>query len=213
MNLYGYVWNNPYGFIDPFGFQGEGERYADWLDSKIEKARLGAQRDARNWIWNGVVNTLADLASAAPDVLRFGKGIGCALFNDQASGYDRARAVGHDALRGLTLTGIGSAAKGIGKAISKARPPKGISASDGTKVTGFTKHGVDRVIGDLGKRAGTKPQAILDALKNPRKVIEGVDKKGRPFKIFQGKDARVIINPKTGKVVSTNPLSSAGASR
>ena len=46
------------------------------------------------------------------------------LFNDQASGYDRARAVAHDAFRGLTLTGIGSiakaAAKGIGKAASRA---------------------------------------------------------------------------------------------
>ena len=93
------------------------------LDSGIEKARLGAQRDARNWIWNGVVNTLADLASIAPNTLRFGKGIGCALFNDQASGYDRARAVANDALRGLTLTGGGfgarAAAKGIGKAVSR----------------------------------------------------------------------------------------------
>ena len=90
VNLYGYVNNNPLSFIDPFGFQGWGETFADWFDSKIEKARLGAQRDASNWIWNAAVNTLADLASIAPDTLRFGKGIGCALFNDQASGYDKA---------------------------------------------------------------------------------------------------------------------------
>ena len=55
--------------------------------------------------------------------------VGCALFNDQASGYDRARAVANDAFRGLTLTGIGSGvravAKGIGKAISKARASRG----------------------------------------------------------------------------------------
>ena len=55
VNLYGYVWNNPYGFIDPFGYQGWGERFADWLDSGIEKARSGAQGDARNWGWNGTV--------------------------------------------------------------------------------------------------------------------------------------------------------------
>ena len=56
VNLYGYVWNSPYNFTDPFGYQGEGERYADWLDSKIEKGRLGAQGDASNWVWNAVVN-------------------------------------------------------------------------------------------------------------------------------------------------------------
>ena len=113
-----------------------GETYADWFDSKIEKARLGAQRDASNWIWNAAVNTLADLASIAPDVLRFGKGIGCALFNDQASGYDRAWAIARDVGRGLTLPGVGiaaraafRAAKGVGKAVSKARPPRGIRRS------------------------------------------------------------------------------------
>jgi hypothetical protein len=42
-------------------------------------------------------------------------------------------------------------------------------------------------------------------------VTEGVDDFGRPFKIYQGTDARVVINPQTGKVVSTNPLSGAGA--
>ena len=62
VNLYGYVWNSPYNFIDPFGFQGLGERFADWLDGGIEKARLGAQGDASNWMWNAAVNTLADLA-------------------------------------------------------------------------------------------------------------------------------------------------------
>ena len=126
VNLYGYVGNNPHGYIDPFGFQGWGETIADWLDSGIEKARLGAQGDASSWIRNGLVNTLADLASIAPDTLRFGKGIGCALFNDQASGYDRAWAVANDALRGLTLPGVGIAAKGIGKAVSKARATKSL---------------------------------------------------------------------------------------
>ena len=81
---------------------------------------------------------LADLASIAPDALRFGKGIGCALFNDQASGYDKARAVARDVGRGLTVPGAGiaaraafRAAKGIGKAVSKARAPKGIGKEIG----------------------------------------------------------------------------------
>ena len=39
VDLYGYVWNSPYSFIDPFGFQGWGKNSADWLNSKIEKER------------------------------------------------------------------------------------------------------------------------------------------------------------------------------
>jgi hypothetical protein len=41
--------------------------------------------------------------------------------------------------------------------------------------------------------------------------VEGIDKLGRPFQIFRGADARVIVNPQTGQIVSTNPLSAAGA--
>ena len=89
----------------------------------------------------------------------------------------------------------------------------GILAKDGTRILSFTKHGVNRAIGDAAKRAGTRPQAILDALKNPTKITEGVDKLGRPFKVFKGTNARVVVNPETGKIVSTNPLSGAGALR
>ncbi len=89
--------------------------------------------------------------------------------------------------------------------------PSSIVAQNGTKITGFAKHGIDRVIGDTAKRAGTKPAAILDALKNPNKIVGGVDPLGRPFEIFTGKDARVIVNPVTGKIISVNPLSGAGA--
>lgn len=86
-----------------------------------------------------------------------------------------------------------------------------IVAQNGTKITGFTEHGINRVIGDAAKRAGTKPQAILDALKSPKKIVSGVDQQGRPFQIFTGENARVVVNPQTGQVVSVNPLSGAGA--
>ncbi|WP_428309894.1 FG-GAP-like repeat-containing protein [Hydrocarboniphaga sp.] len=86
-----------------------------------------------------------------------------------------------------------------------------IVAKNGTRIGGFTRHGVDRAIGDAASRAGTKPQAILDALKNPSKIAEGVDKQGRPFQIFTGQNARVVVNPETGQIVSVNPLSRAGA--
>lgn len=89
----------------------------------------------------------------------------------------------------------------------------GVVASDGTAVTGFTKHGVDRVIGDGGMRAGVRPEALLDAIKNPVRITEGVDSLDRPFKIFTGKDARLVMNPESGRVVSVNPRSGAGANR
>lgn len=94
-----------------------------------------------------------------------------------------------------------------------AEDAAGIVASDGTRITGFTGHGVDRVRGDGAKRAGVKPQALLDAIKNPTKVTEGVDRLGRPYKIYTGSDARVVVNPQTGRIVSVNPLSGAGANR
>src|SRR5271155_3491401 len=65
--------------------------------------------------------------------------------------------------------------------------------------------------GTPGARAGTRPQAILDAIKNPTKVTSGIDSQGRPYQAFTGKDARVVVNPSSGRIVSVNPLSGAGA--
>ena len=39
INLYGYVWNNPMHYRDPFGLDGWGNDAADWLDARIEYAR------------------------------------------------------------------------------------------------------------------------------------------------------------------------------
>ena len=86
-----------------------------------------------------------------------------------------------------------------------------IVASNGTRIRGLTRHGINRAIGDAASRAGTKPQAILDALKNPKKITEGVDNLGRSFQVFYGNTARVVVNPQSGKIVSTNPLSAVGA--
>jgi hypothetical protein len=86
----------------------------------------------------------------------------------------------------------------------------GIIARDGTRITGLTRHGVNRAIGDYAKRAATKPDAILEALKNPSKIVGGVDTRGRPFKIYMGRHARVVVNPDTGKIVSTNPVTGSG---
>ena len=86
----------------------------------------------------------------------------------------------------------------------------GIVAQNGTRIGGYAKHGIDRAIGDGASRAGTSPSAILDALKNPSKITSGVDKLGRPFEIFTGNNARVVVNPQTGKIISVNPLGRGG---
>jgi hypothetical protein len=88
--------------------------------------------------------------------------------------------------------------------------PGGIVTRNGTRITGFTRHEIDRAIGDGAKRAGTTPQAILDAINNSKSIQSGVDKLGRPSQIFIGQHARVVVNPETGKIVSVNPLSGAG---
>jgi hypothetical protein len=116
-------------------------------------------------------------------------------------------------LNGLGGTDSASTAMAIAgiSALGGQAKGTGIVAKDGTAITGLTKHGVDRAIGDGTKRAGTKPDAILDAIKNPTKIKEGVDNFGRPFKVYTGENARVVINPETGKIISTNPLSRDGA--
>ena len=120
---------------------------------------------------------------------------------------------GHTLLDGVGLVPLIGAVKNADEvaALVHAARGTGIVASNGTRITGLTRHGVNRAIGDAAERAGTRPQAILDALKNPKQIVEGVDSQGRPFQIFHGTDARVIVNPQTGQIVSTNPLSVSGA--
>lgn len=75
----------------------------------------------------------------------------------------------------------------------------GLIASDGTRITGFTRHGINRVIGDGASRAGVSPAALRDAITNGVKTAEGVDRLGRPFRVLTGTDARVVVNPETAR--------------
>ncbi len=146
---------------------------------------------------------------------------------DIASGDALPRGTGNDdftiddrplesAIGPFDLFSLGGLGTGIGRvvlrgiAIGAAKKAGGIAASNGTKILGYTKHGVDRAIGDAGKRAGVKPSSILDTIKNPQSIKSGFNSKGRPFQVFTGNTSRVIVNPDTGKIVSVNPLSGAG---
>jgi len=84
---------------------------------------------------------------------------------------------------------------------------------NGLKINGFTKHGVNRAIGSTGRK-GVKPDAILDALKNPLKINNIViDQYGRQSQKFIGRLAEVVVNPQTGRIISVNPTSSSKAAR
>jgi hypothetical protein len=67
----------------------------------------------------------------------------------------------------------------------------------GGKITGYTNHGLKQAIGRDGGR-GVHLEGILDAVRNPTKVIEQA---GGTTK-YVGKDATVILNGE-GKVVTT----------
>jgi len=67
----------------------------------------------------------------------------------------------------------------------------------GVVITGYTRHGLHRAIG--GGRPGVSPKAILDAVRNPVKIINKVD---RETIRYVGRDASVLLN-QAGKIVTT----------
>jgi hypothetical protein len=73
----------------------------------------------------------------------------------------------------------------------------------GGQITGYTRHGINQVISRNG--VGVSPRAILDAVKNPIKVVA---QSGGRVK-YIGKDATVILN-RAGKVITAWARESAG---
>lgn len=106
VNLYGYVWNNPQSFTDPTGHDGWGNDTADWLDERIEYARQFYQSDEQDWVWNGSINTVADLVSGFPDLFRVGSGLGHALYDCDENGYGRAAYIAMDVGRASGIFGL-----------------------------------------------------------------------------------------------------------
>jgi hypothetical protein len=67
-------------------------------------------------------------------------------------------------------------------------------------ITGFTKHGIDRAIGDNAQRAGVSPADILDAMNNPLKIRPMANGTTQ----YIGQNATVVVN-QSGGVVSVWP--------
>ena len=83
---------------------------------------------------------------------------------------------------------------------------KKVTFADSTEMaqTGVTSHGVSRKI-----QREITTSAELDALKNPLKIRDiKLDELGRPSQRFIGRQAEVVINPETRKILSVNPTRS-----
>ncbi len=91
----------------------------------------------------------------------------------------------------------------------------GIETSKGTKITGQSKHFMERLVGTMkdpktGKsRSGVTVEEIQDALISPldvRKIL--TDAKGDRSQKYIGASATVSVNPDTGKLIQCNPTDS-----
>ena len=67
------------------------------------------------------------------------------------------------------------------------------------RISGYTRHGLEQAIARNG--VGVEPKAILDAIKNPKRIVTKTDEFGRISTQYKGKMATVVLNPEM-KVVS-----------
>lgn len=88
----------------------------------------------------------------------------------------------------------------------------GIKTSEGTTVTGQSKHFMERVIGTMKdpktgrSRSGVTVEGIRDALEKPVKVFPvRTDPRGEKSQKYIGRNGTVSINPDKGSLIQCNP--------
>ena len=92
----------------------------------------------------------------------------------------------------------------------------GVITSEGVKISSFTTHFIDRVIGQTSEphdnmRQGTPVEDVKDALENPSKdVKETIMQDGDVRQIYYGKRASVVISVTDKRVIQTSPRKERG---
>jgi len=138
-----------------------------------------------------LIDVIADIAFIGYDLFRL---VQDNLINGCGNLGTNLAALGAD-VAGAFIPG----ATGLGAGVRGVRAAKGV-AKVGGKITGYTRHGLNQAIGREG--VGVAPRAILDAVKNPQRVIQ----KTRGITEYVGEAARVRLN-EAGKVVTVIPTS------
>jgi RHS repeat-associated protein len=122
----------------------------------------------QGWIFDNVINPIPDIKEAAN-----------AFMDGDFSGTVQS-------MFGI----VGKKVKAVGKL--------GEGIADGvTKITGYTKHGLNQALGRDGGR-GVKATEMLEAIRNPKKVIQQANR----AVAYRGKKATVVLN-REGKVITT----------
>lgn len=117
-------------------------------------------------------------------------------------GYDRAVQAGDLS----ALTGFQQYVKTAGEI---DRELVGITTADGVRVSGYTTHFIDRIIGSYEKRR--EPVQIADvksALTNPAEIIAS----GAGRRTYRDRESacKVGMNPEIGRLIQTTPLRKGG---
>ncbi|MBL8862218.1 MAG: RHS repeat-associated core domain-containing protein, partial [Planctomycetes bacterium] len=153
-------------------------------------------RDVSSGDLNAVLHSLGMESTARAAELLSSGGFG------ELSASEKGELLGRAAVEVAIAT---SAVVGTGAVVvSGLRLAEGLFAASskgvgkvGGKITGYTDHGLQQAIGRDGGR-GVHPEAILDAVRNPTKVVEQA---GGATK-YSGEQGTVILNSQ-GKVVTT----------
>ena len=177
VNLYGYAWQNPMNFRDPFGLDGWGNDVANWLDKKIDVASQYWQYNEQEWVANGVNNSVADVAHGVADLFRVGSGVGDAIYADD-NGYGRAANVAMDISRASGIFGIlggGGARFSGGRGVGGAGRGGSGSGGGGGGGGGAPKYCPPKLSGSKPPKPG-KPGAGF-----PDEALPRNPKSGRPI--------------------------------
>ncbi|MBN8589486.1 MAG: hypothetical protein J0L94_14330 [Rhodothermia bacterium] len=235
---YNYVMNNPLGMVDPDGrcpesLKKEGDTYVCPLTldgGEINAISDKTYRERREYLaggdymLEGLGKGFLYMVAGGAGIYAGGAYLAGAGIETAATSFLTHKTVIQGAQIATEimaseagLVGVGGAAAVGAKQVAKEAAEEvvvvaaktSIQAANGIKITGFAKHGLDRVI-----ERGVKPNAILDAIKNPLKTGNVVtDQLGRQSQRFIGQFGEVVVNPQTGKIISVNPTSSSKAAK